>query len=198
MCDLTSFGPFRPSRLPGFLYRHFEQGGRIKFNYEDTYLVDEICCLNWPPVRQIGSFDLNLLREHHISNFFATAAYVRSSSKHELVANYSNRKVINSVWMVLPTHDLWCHIPWRSRSILTIFWSKNFRDAHVSNAYIARLLHNDVLWLDISMEHALIMHVFESEDHASQHEFRFILVKPSSFPNVIPEITTGQQVADQI
>ena len=100
--------------------------------------------------------------------------------------------------MVLPTHYLWCHVAWCSRSILTIFWSKNFRDAHVCNAYIAILLHYNILWLDVSMEHSLVVHIFKAKYHASQHELRLLLVESSSFTNVISEVTTSEQVTNQI
>ena len=100
MWDFTSFGPFKPSRFPGFLYKHFEQGEHnqeLKFIIIDTYLVDEVCCLNRPAFRQIRSLDLNLLGEHHVTDLFAAPTNVRSAPEHKLIAHYTEGEVIDPI-----------------------------------------------------------------------------------------------------
>ena len=70
---------------------------RIKFKQDDTYLVDEVRGFDGPSLGQIGSLDLYLLGEHHVSNLLAAAANIGSPTKHELIADYAECKIVDAV-----------------------------------------------------------------------------------------------------
>ena len=48
------------------------------------------------------------------------------------------------------------------------------------------------------MNDALVMHVFETEHHASHHELGFWLREPASPTDVVSQVTTCQQITDEV
>jgi len=87
--------------------------------------------------------------------------------------------------VILPAHDLRRHVARRARGIRSIISFQNSGNALVSYSQVAILLHNDVLWLDVPMNHILVVHVFEADDHACNHKFSLLFVEPALFANVV-------------
>ena len=48
------------------------------------------------------------------------------------------------------------------------------------------------------MDHVLIVHVLEADDHTSHHKLCLLLVEPALFADVEAQITSIQQVRHQI
>lgn len=91
--------------------------------------------------------------------------------------------------MVLATHDLWRHVAGCTRGVRTVLGAEDLGDAHVSDAHVAVFFHHDVLRLDVSVDHALVVHVLKPKHHASDHEFGLFLIKSSSLADMESQIT---------
>ena len=83
--------------------------------------------------------DLDLFREDMVSDFFSISPEIGSlriiraySSEHALVANNSQREVVNSHSVILSTHHLGSHVSRCSRSVLSVV-----RIPHSCNAKIS-------------------------------------------------------------
>jgi hypothetical protein len=137
------------------------------------------------------SLDLDLFCKYHISDLFPAPTNVGPSSKHEFITDDSQSKVVNRICMILATHYFLSHIAWSARGVGAIFCPVHFGNSHVSNANITIFFHDDVFRFDISVDHSLVMHILESQDHASDHELCLGFVKLSTFANVIPEVSTS-------
>ena len=140
------------------------------------------------------SLDGHLLRKQHISNFLSSSTDIWSSPHHELISNHSKCEVVNAETVVLPAHYFGRHIPRCARSIRAVIRLEYSRNTHVGNAQIPILLHDDILWFDVSVDHVFIVHVFKANNHACNHEFGLGLVEPSLFANVEAEIATVEQI----
>lgn len=73
-------------------------------------LVYEICCLERPTFGKLIPLYLHLLGEDHVTDFFAAAPNVRPTAHHKFISNYSKRKIIDGVAMILPAHHLRRHV----------------------------------------------------------------------------------------
>jgi len=161
-------------------------------------LVDEVGSFERPALGQLAPFDVDLLCEDHITDLLAAAADVRAPAHHELVADDADGEVVDSVAMILAAHNLGCHVAGRTRRILRVLISQDLCNAHICDAHIARLLHDDVLRLDIAMNHPLIVHVLQAQHHARQHKLRLILTESALDPDMKSQVASRQQVANQV
>ena len=80
--------------------------------------VDEVCGLERPAFRDVVAFDLDLSCENCISYFFSTLSGVRSLPHHKLISYHSHCKIVYRHPVVLPAHDLWSHVAWRSTRLV--------------------------------------------------------------------------------
>ena len=81
---------------------------------------------------------------------------------------------------------------------MAVFGLPDFGYSHISDPTIAGVLHDDILGFDVAVDYTLGMHIFESTDQTSQHKLSLWLRKPPPFPNMIPQITTRQQITNQV
>lgn len=142
--------------------------------------------------------DLNLFGKKHISDFFAGAPNVRPPPHHELETYDSDSKVVDRHSVVLAAHNFGGHVAGRARGVLTVFGAQYFGNAHVGYAEVAIVLHDYVFGLDVSMNHVLVVHVFEAEKHAGNHELGLLFVKTTLFADVESKISASQQIAYQV
>ena len=73
----------------------------------------------------------------------------------------------------------------------------NPRDAHISDSYVAIFVEEEVFWFYISMHDPIIMHVFQTNENASNEEFRLIFAKSLALVLMISEISASYQVSHQ-
>ena len=84
---------------------------------------------------------------------------IRSLSQHKFINNNSHCKIIYIKTMILPTHDFWCHITRSSTCIRTIFWSHYSSYSHVSYPNISLFIHNQIFWLDVTLNNILFVEI---------------------------------------
>lgn len=90
--------------------------------------IDEIRSFQTPAGRHIVFSNLDLLCENVISNFLPVASYIGPFSKHALVSDNSDGKVVDSDAVVLTAHYFRRHIAGRSRSVFRILRVPNSGD----------------------------------------------------------------------
>lgn len=197
MWRFTSPGPCRPSLLPGFRCRHCTHI-TLATTVAAPYLVYEVGCFDGPTGRNVALLDVDLLGEHHVSDVLAGFADVGASTQHELVSDNTNCEVINCIRVILPTHYFGCHVARRPRRVLAVFGLPDFGYSHISDPNVACVLHHEILWLDVAVNHTLSMHIFESTDQTSEHEFGLWLCEPPPFSNMVAEVAACQEVTDEV
>ena len=77
-------------------------------------LVDKVCCLHTPTIRDVGFLQLDLLLKYLVSDLLSSLSLIRTLPKHKLVAYNAQCKVINSYSMILSTHDFRSHVSRRA------------------------------------------------------------------------------------
>ena len=71
-------------------------------------------------------------------------------------------------------------------------------DTQVSNSEITIAVHQKVFRFDVSVDHAVVVHVLETNDAATHKEFGFLFTEMLPFVVMIPQISTSNQVGDQV
>lgn len=102
-----------------------------------------------------------MLGENHVSDLLARPAHVRTAPKHELVTDDAEGEVVDRLRVVLSAHDFGCHVAWRARSVLGVLGLEDLCNAHIRDSHVAIVFHHNVFRLDISVDHALVVHVLE-------------------------------------
>lgn len=94
------------------------------------------------------------------SNLFAASASIGSAAEHAFVTDDANCEVVdcNAVWLL--AHHLWSHVTRRSRCVLGVVRIPNSSNTQIRDLQIALLVENQVLWLNVSMQDALLVQVF--------------------------------------
>lgn len=82
--------------------------------------VNEVRSFKRPAWRHLVLANLNLLRQDVVSDLFTRFSNIRSLPIHALIPDHAHCEVIDSNSMILPAHDLWCHVSWCSRGIFGI------------------------------------------------------------------------------
>jgi len=118
-----------------------------------------------------------LLLEDCIPNVFACLSDIGPSSNHELISDDSKCEVVNCYVVILPAHDLGCHIARSTRGVVGVVRSPHSRDAKVCYADVAIVIEKQVLRLDIPMYDSTIMHVLKSNNDTSDEELGFLFVE---------------------
>lgn len=161
-------------------------------------LVYEISCFERPSFGQLMPLDLHLAGEHHIPNVVSGLTDVGPPAKHEFVADNAYSEIVDGVSVVLATHNFWGHVTRRPGSVTGVLGPPDLCDTHVSDPHVATFFHDDVLWLDISMNDALDVHIFKSQDHAGEHKLGLFFIKSSHLTDVVAQITPGKKVTYEI
>ena len=144
------------------------------------------------------TLDLNLLCKDHIADLFATTTNIGTAPHHELITDDTDGKVIDTKPMILAAHHFRRHIAWCARCVRRVLSFQYFGDAHVCDAYVAIVFHHNVFRLDVTVDYALIMHVFKAKYHTGQHELCFLLIEAATLANMEPQVTACEQITDQI
>ena len=130
-----------------------------------NHFIDEIGSFNRPFVWgrwNITFLNLNLFGQNMVSDFLPGFALIRPLTEHALKCHYSNSEIINGSCMILTAHDLWSHVAWRSRRILSILRSPHPCNTEISDSQITIVIYDKILWFDISMNDILFVAVFET------------------------------------
>lgn len=155
-----------------------------------TYFIYEICRFKRPIRRDVSLFDLDLMRNDVISDFFAAAPIVGSSPKHAFVSNDSNSVVVNREGVILATHDLRSHVARCTRRILCVILPPDTCNTKVCDAQVTITLYDEVLWLDISVYNILVVDVLETSHETCDKESSSLLVEFTISANVVAQITS--------
>jgi hypothetical protein len=118
------------------------------------------------------------------------------SAHHALVADDSDGEVVDSHSMVLSAHDLWGHVPGSPTRLLRVFGVPDPRYAEVGHLQIAFLVEHQVFRLDIPVDDAFIVDVFERVDDAGDEEARLFLGESTVTSYMVPQIAPLQDVQD--
>lgn len=133
--------------------------------------INEICRFQGPPIGYFVLSNLDLLRENVIPYFLPSFPIVRPLSEHELKSNNAKSEIVDCTAMILSAHYFWGHIARCATGVLTIFGSPNPCNTQICDSYIAQFIHDDILRFNVSMDHSVVVHVFQAYDHAGNHEF---------------------------
>ena len=163
-----------------------------------TYLVDKVSGFDGPSSRDVTLLYVDLFGKHHVAYVLACLADVRTPAKHELVSDDAHSEIVDSICVILSTHDLRCHIAGRARGVLTILGLPNFCYTHVRDAYIASVLHYQIFGLDVSVNDALCVHVLKSTNQTGKHEFCFGFGESPPLTNMVSKVSTREQITHQI
>ena len=94
--------------------------------------------------------------------------------------------------MILPTHDLRCHVAWCPTCLLGVVWVPDPRDSKISDSQVTQFVEYEILWFDIPMQDAFPMNVIQSYYDASHEELSLVLWEPPVPRNVISEVSSSQ------
>jgi hypothetical protein len=94
-----------------------------------------------------------------ISNFLSRFPNIRSLTKHALVANDTNRKVVHRHSMGLLAHHLRCHVSRCSGGVLGVVWFPDSCDAQVCDLEVTIGVEDKVLWFYVSVDNALLVEI---------------------------------------
>ena len=124
--------------------------------------IDEVGRLDRPSIRDLVRMNLDLLGQNVISDLLPILAMIRSLPMHAFIGNDTHGKVINSDTMVLPTHDLGCHIPRRSRRVLRVLRVPESGDTQICDPHVAIHIEYQVLRLDVSVKNCVFVEIFKT------------------------------------
>ena len=141
---------------------------------------------------------LNLLAQNLIPDLFSVSSIVRPSPQHQLVGDDSNCIIVNWKRVILPTHNLRCHIAWSTTSIGIIIGLDDSCNSEICDSDISLIIKDQILWLYITMYYIVQMEKLQSDQNASNKEFRLVLFKSSSTAHVIAEISSNKKIHYQI
>ena len=125
-----------------------------------NHFIYEISCFDTPVSWDFTFFNLNLFWQNVISNFLTWFSDVRASSIHALICHDSNCEIIHWGRVVLTAHNLWSHISWRTRCILSIFRSPDSCNPKICYSYIAVHVDDQIFWFYVSVDNLFFMAVF--------------------------------------
>lgn len=104
-------------------------------------LIDKICGLHGPSLWDVGFSQIDLALYYAISDVLASLASIGALSKHQLIEDDTQGKVVHCDSMVLTAHDFRGHISRSPRGVIGVVWAPHFGNSHVSNMHIAKLIH---------------------------------------------------------
>jgi len=88
--------------------------------------IDKICGFHGPALGDIGFSQIDLALYYAISDVLASLASIGALSKHQLIADDAQSKIVHGNSMVLSAHDFRRHIPWGPRGVIGVFWAPHF------------------------------------------------------------------------
>ena len=161
-------------------------------------LVDEVRCLLVPAVRDPVLLYLHLAAQDLISDVFAGATFVGPLAHHALVGDDTDGEVVGDEAVVLPAHDLGCHVAGRSARLARVIGREYARDAEVGQAQVSLVVEDEVLWLDVAMNYQLVVHGLERVHQAGDEEAGHLHRELTLSSDVVSQVTAEEQVHDEV
>ena len=97
-----------------------------------------------------------------VPDFFTGFSDIGSPAVHALIGHNSNGKIVDRSSMVLTAHNFGSHVTWCTGSVLGILRSPNSCYTEISYSYVAIIVDNEILWLNISMNNLFFVAVFQT------------------------------------
>ena len=119
--------------------------------------VNEVSSLNGPARRNVSASNLHLPGEYVLTDFTSIASSVGSPAKHALVANNAHSEVVDGDTVRLAAHNLGSHVARRARRIFLVLRVPHSGNTKICDLKIAILVEDEVLWLDVTMQNALLV-----------------------------------------
>lgn len=160
--------------------------------------VDKVSGFHGPAVGNVGFLQVDLFRKNLVSDVLASFTCVGPPSEHEFVGDHSEGKVVDLHTMVLATHHFGSHVTGRARRVMRIVRRPNPRNAHVSDPHVAVALEQQILRLDVPVDHAVAVHVLEADDDAGDKKLGLLLREPLLFVVVVSQIAASHQICHQV
>lgn len=100
--------------------------------------------------------------------------------------------------MILPTHHFRGHIARCTARVFLVLWIPDPCNPKVSHPQVPLSIKDQIFRLDVSMNNALIVHILKSLNDASRKELGLLLTESPMPADVIPEVSSGQQVHNKV
>lgn len=100
--------------------------------------------------------------------------------------------------MVLATHDFGSHVSGCAAGFLGIVGVPDACNAEISDSQVAFVVEDEVFGLDVSVQHALIVHVVQAVHDAGNEEPGLLLCKPPVSGNMVTEVSALKQIQYQV
>ena len=100
--------------------------------------------------------------------------------------------------MVLPAHYFRGHVARSSTCVSIIVGLDHPSYAQVSGSEVSLVVKHQILWFDVPMDDVVEVKVLKSHQNAGNEEFCLHLLEPSPAAHVIPQITTHEQIHNEV
>ena len=100
--------------------------------------------------------------------------------------------------MVLPAHYFRSHIARGSTCVSIVVGLDHPSNAQVSGSEVSLIVKDQILWFDIPVDDVVEVEVFKSHQNAGNKKFGLHLLEPPPAAHVVPQITTHQQIHDEV
>lgn len=112
------------------------------------------------------------------------------SAHHTFKADDTYSKIVHCHTMILSTHDFRGHVTRCTTCLFGIIRIPNTSYSEIGNSQITFFIKHQILWLDVSMQNTLIMHVFKRIDYARYEKAGLFFWKATMSGDVITKITS--------
>lgn len=100
--------------------------------------------------------------------------------------------------MILSSHNFWSHVARSARCVFSILWVPNSCNTKVSKPEVPPLVEDQVLGLDVPVDHPLVVDVLEAEQQAGEEEPGLLLRELAMLRDVVPQVAPVEQVHHQV
>lgn len=90
------------------------------------------------------------------------------------------------------------HVAWRSAGILVVIGLGQSGHTQVSDAKIAFVVYHQILWLYVSVDDAVVMQIFQPEDHAAGEELDHFLPEVLLLTQVEAQVSPEHEIHDEV
>jgi hypothetical protein len=100
--------------------------------------------------------------------------------------------------MTLPLENLRAHVLWRpTEGMRALFFGNNFAETEVRQLEVPIDVNENVLWLDISIDHIEVMEVLETQQELSEVKFGLWLGELLYVSEMEEHLSAGAEVHDE-
>lgn len=90
------------------------------------------------------------------------------------------------------------HVARSARGFVRVLPLVRLCDSEIGYLDVPLATEHKVFWLDVSMNNIVLVDVLQRYHHARDDEAALVLIELDPLPQVVPEITTRHQVADEV